>query len=127
MPQGVSNEVARVALVEFRRQIKLNPHPVDLEQRNLQAMRSAIKAADRARNVQTPLLEVSAYQMEVLELLAENKTYKQIAQELDVAVSTIRTHLHNIYKLMGGADRVRATMLVREGRVKAKPDQERYT
>ncbi len=33
----------------------------------------------------------------VLQLLADAQAYKQIAAELSLSVSTVRTHLHNIY------------------------------
>jgi putative nucleotidyltransferase with HDIG domain len=50
-------------------------------------------------------------ELEVVNLLAEGKTYKQIAYELDRKVSTIRTHLYNAYKKLGTADRAQAVLL----------------
>ena len=47
----------------------------------------------------------------VLQRLAEGKVYKQIAAELDVSSSTIRSHLHRIYTRIGVADRTQAVLV----------------
>ncbi len=46
--------------------------------------------------------------------LAEGKVYKQIAQELSLSVSTIRTHLHNVYRKIGAVDRAQAVLIARD-------------
>ena len=46
--------------------------------------------------------------------LAEGKVYKQIAQELSLSVSTVRTHLHNVYRKIGAVDRAQAVLLARD-------------
>ncbi|MEA2298301.1 MAG: hypothetical protein QOF77_1237 [Solirubrobacteraceae bacterium] len=46
----------------------------------------------------------------LLRCLAEGKVYKQIAGELQVSVSTVRTHLHNVYVKLGSADRAQAVL-----------------
>jgi DNA-binding NarL/FixJ family response regulator len=48
--------------------------------------------------------------MEVLRCLAEGKVYKQIAHELALSVSTVRTHLHNVYAKLGVIDRAQAVL-----------------
>ena len=40
--------------------------------------------------------------------LATGAVYKQIAQELSRSVSTVRTHLHNVYGKLGVATRFQA-------------------
>ena len=40
---------------------------------------------------------LSGREVEVLKRLSEGKVYKQIAHELELSTSTVRTHLHNIY------------------------------
>ena len=40
---------------------------------------------------------LSSREVEVLKRLAEGKVYKQIAHELELSTSTVRTHLHNTY------------------------------
>ena len=46
--------------------------------------------------------------------LAEGKVYKQIALELDLSTSTVRTHLHNIYGKLGAVDRAQAVLIAQE-------------
>jgi putative nucleotidyltransferase with HDIG domain len=47
---------------------------------------------------------LSGREVEVLKRLAEGKVYKQIAAELQLSTSTVRTHLHNIYGKLGAVD-----------------------
>jgi putative nucleotidyltransferase with HDIG domain len=48
---------------------------------------------------------------EMVRKLADGKVYKQIAHDLDLQVSTVRTHLYNTYKKLGVADRAQAVLL----------------
>jgi putative nucleotidyltransferase with HDIG domain len=48
---------------------------------------------------------------EMVRKLADGKVYKQIAIDLDLQVSTVRTHLYNTYKKLGVADRAQAVLL----------------
>jgi DNA-binding NarL/FixJ family response regulator len=57
---------------------------------------------------------LSARELEVLKRLAEGKVYKQIAHELSLSTSTVRTHLHNIYGKLGAVDRAQAVLLATE-------------
>ena len=57
---------------------------------------------------------LSAREADALRGLAEGKVYKQIAQELSLSVSTVRTHLHNVYKKIGAVDRAQAVLLARD-------------
>jgi DNA-binding CsgD family transcriptional regulator len=54
---------------------------------------------------------LTARQREVLGLLAEGKVHKQIASELGLSVSTVRTHLHGVYVKLGVADRAQAVLI----------------
>jgi putative nucleotidyltransferase with HDIG domain len=65
----------------------------------------------RRRAEPSPL---SARETAILRRLAEGKTYKEIALELSLAVSTIRTHLHNTYVKLGVADRAQAVLRATE-------------
>jgi DNA-binding NarL/FixJ family response regulator len=40
--------------------------------------------------------------------------YKQIASEMQLSVSTIRTHLHNVYGKIGAVDRAQAVLAARD-------------
>jgi putative nucleotidyltransferase with HDIG domain len=57
---------------------------------------------------------LSGREVEVLKRLAEGKVYKQIALELQLSTSTVRTHLHNIYGKLGAVDRAQAVLLATE-------------
>src|SRR4051795_6101989 len=57
---------------------------------------------------------LSTREVEVLKRLAEGKVYKQIAHELSLSTSTIRTHLHNIYGKLGAVDRAQAVLIATE-------------
>jgi putative nucleotidyltransferase with HDIG domain len=57
---------------------------------------------------------LSARELEVLKRLAEGKVYKQIALELELSTSTVRTHLHNIYGKLGAVDRAQAVLMATE-------------
>ncbi|MEJ7875275.1 MAG: HDOD domain-containing protein [Solirubrobacterales bacterium] len=57
---------------------------------------------------------LSNRERDALRGLAEGKVYKQIAQELTLSVSTVRTHLHNVYKKIGAVDRAQAVLIARE-------------
>ncbi len=53
---------------------------------------------------------LSGRELEVLKRLAEGKVYKQIAAELNLSTSTVRTHLHNTYAKLGAQDRAQAVL-----------------
>jgi putative nucleotidyltransferase with HDIG domain len=57
---------------------------------------------------------LSGREVEVLKRLAEGKVYKQIAHELALSTSTVRTHLHNIYGKLGAVDRAQAVLIATE-------------
>ena len=54
---------------------------------------------------------LSGRELDVLKKLAEGKVYKQIAVELTLSTSTVRTHLHNTYAKLGTGDRAQAVLL----------------
>jgi DNA-binding CsgD family transcriptional regulator len=54
---------------------------------------------------------LSSRELEILKQLAEGKVYKQIAAQLSLSTSTVRTHLHNTYAKLGAVDRAQAVLL----------------
>jgi putative nucleotidyltransferase with HDIG domain len=54
---------------------------------------------------------LSGRELDVLRKLAEGKVYKQIAGELELSTSTVRTHLHNTYAKLGANDRAQAVLI----------------
>lgn len=73
----------------------------------------AVMSVSARDTVPNPL---SDRETEVLRHLSEGLVYKQIASRLDLATSTVRTHLHNIYMKLGAVDRAQAVLIaVRSG------------
>jgi putative nucleotidyltransferase with HDIG domain len=54
---------------------------------------------------------LSARELDALRLLADGKVYKQIAHELSLSTSTVRTHLHNVHRKLNVVDRAQAVLL----------------
>jgi putative nucleotidyltransferase with HDIG domain len=69
------------------------------------------KAGRRRATGPCPL---SSRELDVLRRLAEGKVYKQIAQELELSASTVRSHLHNVYGKLGALDRAQAVLMATE-------------
>jgi putative nucleotidyltransferase with HDIG domain len=57
---------------------------------------------------------MSAREIDVLRRLAKGMVYKQIASELGLSPSTVRTHLHNVYGKLGAMDRAQAVLMATE-------------
>jgi DNA-binding NarL/FixJ family response regulator len=57
---------------------------------------------------------MSTREVDVLRRLARGMVYKQIACELGLSTSTIRTHLHNVYGKLGAMDRAQAVLMATE-------------
>jgi putative nucleotidyltransferase with HDIG domain len=57
---------------------------------------------------------LSGRELDALRGLAEGKVYKEIAEELSLSASTVRTHLHNVYRKIGAVDRAQAVLLARD-------------
>lgn len=89
----------------------LAPHP---DQRN------------QPRGTHPELLErPSAREMEVLRLLAEGYSNQEIASELVVALSTVKTHVHHLYAKLQAPDRLRAVTRARRLGLLQEQEQER--
>jgi putative nucleotidyltransferase with HDIG domain len=69
-------------------------------------------ASQRQRHVDP--CPLSGRELGVLQRLADGKVYKQIAHELTLSTSTVRTHLHNIYGKLGAVDRAQAVLIATE-------------
>lgn len=67
---------------------------------------------DRPRSVEPCPLSVR--ELDVLRHLAQGMVYKQIALQLSLSTSTVRTHLHNVYGKLGAVDRAQAVLMATE-------------
>jgi HD-like signal output (HDOD) protein/DNA-binding CsgD family transcriptional regulator len=54
---------------------------------------------------------LSDRELSVLQGLAKGGIYKQVAEELELSTSTVRSHLHNIYGKLGALDRAQAVLM----------------
>lgn len=68
--------------------------------------------SDRPRQVEP--CPMSSREVDVLKRLAKGMVYKQIASELGLSTSTVRTHLHNVYGKLGAMDRAQAVLIATE-------------
>jgi len=57
---------------------------------------------------------LSGRELDALRGLADGKVYKEIAEELTLSASTVRTHLHNVYRKIGAVDRAQAVLIARD-------------
>jgi DNA-binding NarL/FixJ family response regulator len=94
-------------MIQAGRAVGLGPHDL---RRVMYELPSA--STQRARHVDP--CPLSARELGVLQRLAEGKVYKQIAHELTLSTSTVRTHLHNIYGKLGAVDRAQAVLIATE-------------
>ncbi len=69
-------------------------------------------SGERPRQVEP--CPMSTREVDVLRRLAKGMVYKQIASELGLSTSTIRTHLHNVYGKLGAMDRAQAVLIATE-------------
>jgi putative nucleotidyltransferase with HDIG domain len=69
-------------------------------------------ASERPRQIEP--CPMSTREVDVLRRLAKGMVYKQIASELGLSTSTIRTHLHNVYGKLGAMDRAQAVLIATE-------------
>ncbi len=67
-----------------------------------------------ARPHATEPCPLSARELDAVRGLAEGKVYKEIAKEMTLSASTVRTHLHNVYRKVGASDRAQAVLIARD-------------
>jgi putative nucleotidyltransferase with HDIG domain len=91
-------------LLKVARQIGLGPS-------ELRSVMYELPYPQTGRQRQIDPCPLSDREVEVLKRLAGGKVYKQIASELSLSTSTVRTHLHNIYGKLGAVDRAQAVLV----------------
>lgn len=67
--------------------------------------------AARERPKATEPCPLSARELDALRGLADGKIYKEIAVDMNLSASTVRTHLHNVYRKLGASDRAQAVLI----------------
>jgi putative nucleotidyltransferase with HDIG domain len=104
---GQGARVSPTEMLQSARAVGLGPEEL---RRVLYELPSA--TSQRQRHVDP--CPLSRRELGVLQRLAEGKVYKQIAHELTLSTSTVRTHLHNIYGKLGAVDRAQAVLIATE-------------
>ena len=87
---------------------------VGLGPRELRRVMYELPGSTNQRQRHVDPCPLSGRELGVLQRLAEGKVYKQIAHELTLSTSTVRTHLHNIYGKLGAVDRAQAVLIATE-------------
>ena len=96
------------ALLDAARVIELSPASL----RTVMYELPLPSSGERPRQVEP--CPMSGRELDVLKRLAKGMVYKQIASELGLSTSTIRTHLHNVYGKLGAMDRAQAVLIATE-------------
>ena len=91
-------------LLKVSRQIGLGPA-------ELRSVMYELPYPQTGRQRQIDPCPLSDREVEVLKRLAGGNVYKQIASDLSLSTSTVRTHLHNIYGKLGAVDRAQAVLV----------------
>lgn len=107
LARATASTRAILALVE-RRLAELKEAEARIEA--LQADLDAREPPARRRRSKQPC-PLSSRELEVLVALADGKVYKQIAHDMSLSVSTVRSHLHHAYAKLGVPDRAQAVLL----------------
>ena len=87
---------------------------LEIDDANLTSLIFEFPGAGEKRRRASEPCPLSMREIDALRGLAEGKVYKQIAQELSLSVSTVRTHLHNVYRKIGAVDRAQAVLIATE-------------
>jgi putative nucleotidyltransferase with HDIG domain len=85
-------------------------HACDLSTEALREVMFDLPHSDGSRRQRAEPSPLSIRETDVLRLLAKGKACRLIAAELDVATSTVRSHLHKAYAKLGVADRAQAVL-----------------
>lgn len=87
---------------------------VDLGAHELRGLLQDLHGAPTRRHETIQDCPLTDRELRLLARLADGAVYKQIAFELSLSVSTVRTHLHNIYRKLGVINRAQAVLMANE-------------
>ncbi len=80
----------------------------------LRAITFELPHSGGSRRVRAEPSPLSGRELDALRGLAEGKVYGEIAHALGVSTSTVRTHLHSVYRKLGVGDRAQAVLMATE-------------
>ncbi|HEX4345203.1 MAG TPA: LuxR C-terminal-related transcriptional regulator [Solirubrobacteraceae bacterium] len=78
----------------------------------VETLRADLESRERAvvRRAKRPC-PLTSRELEMVVALSDGKVYKQIAHEMSLSASTVRSHLHHAYVKLGVSDRAQAVLL----------------
>ena len=105
--QAYGGAVAQSAIAAGAKSLRIDPAEV-------QRIAYELPRSREPREPSSEPSPLTPMQHKALMGLANGLTYKQIASELSVSESTVRTHLHNLYGKLEVSDRAQAVLLAAE-------------
>jgi DNA-binding NarL/FixJ family response regulator len=87
---------------------------VGLSSPQLRAVMFELPTAGAAKRRSSEPCPLTDKELQALRGLAAGKVYKEIGQDLGIATSTVRSHLHKTYKKVGATDRAQAVLIATE-------------
>ena len=104
---------AQGAPIDPQRLLEASRH-VGLTSAALRAVMYELPTSGMARRRSAEPCPLTDKELQALRGLAEGKVYKEIATDLGIATSTVRSHLHKTYKKVGASDRAQAVLMATE-------------
>jgi len=77
---------------------------------SMQIARKVVAHFHHMRTASSEMRELSPRENEILKLLAEGFLYKEIAEKLNITMSTVRTHIHSVYEKLHVQTRTEAVV-----------------
>jgi DNA-binding NarL/FixJ family response regulator len=71
------------------------------------------------------LAELTQREREIVRLIVEGASNKEVASSLNISERTVKGHLSNVFQKLGVADRLKLVLFVREGKIRGLPAQGR--
>jgi len=92
-------------------------------------LRKYVDAHRKPASAHTPdaLAELTQREREIVRLIVEGASNKEVASSLNISERTVKGHLSNVFQKLGVADRLKLVLYVREGRVPGVYPQARKT
>lgn len=84
-----------------------------------------VRRSEEAEERWAKLKSLTDREIEVLERLGQGQTRKQIAQELHIAVGTVKNHVHSILSKTGAKTQLEVVLMARHERLIVEPGQPR--
>ena len=74
-----------------------------IEKKKIQLLINSLKKenVEKSTKIESKLFELSLRQKAVFDLILKEKSNKEITAELNIELSTLKTHINQIYKILG--------------------------